>query len=96
MLCGHQEGFAVDVLGGLIGPVGEDARSKAPLWVHRECAIWSPEVRLSLVWSVLACPKLLARQSYVDSSIVTSSAYVRRINRPMKLVMAISGGSAEF
>ncbi|KAA6423960.1 MAG: Tat-binding 7, partial [Trebouxia sp. A1-2] len=42
-LCGHPEGFATDVLGHLIGPIGENARSKQPLWVHRECAIWSPE-----------------------------------------------------
>ncbi|KAL0047680.1 hypothetical protein WJX82_009150 [Trebouxia sp. C0006] len=42
-LCGHPEGFATEVLKHLIGPIGEDARSKQPLWVHRECAIWSPE-----------------------------------------------------
>ena len=58
VLCGHQEGFAVDVLGGLIGPVGEDARTRAPLWVHRECAIWSPEVGLAQVPSLPTCPIL--------------------------------------
>ncbi|KAL0019633.1 hypothetical protein WJX77_006506 [Trebouxia sp. C0004] len=42
-LCGHPEGFATELLSHLIGPIGEDARSRQPLWVHRECAIWSPE-----------------------------------------------------
>lgn len=46
VLCGYPEVFAVDILGRLIGPVGNDARSMAPLWVHRECAVWSPEVCL--------------------------------------------------
>ena len=61
VLCGHQEGFAVEVLGGLIGPVGEDARSRAPLWVHRECAIWSPEVGLQVCLPVPYYGTSLAR-----------------------------------
>ena len=37
-LCGQKDTAEINQLGQLLGPVGND------LWVHRECAIWSPEV----------------------------------------------------
>ncbi|KAK9815637.1 hypothetical protein WJX72_007259 [[Myrmecia] bisecta] len=42
-LCDKQQTFESGSLGTLLGPVGEDAAG-LPIFVHRLCALWSPEV----------------------------------------------------
>ncbi len=47
-LCGQPPVAAVN-LGPLLGPIREVRdRGTQELWVHRLCALWSPEVRASL------------------------------------------------
>ena len=87
VLCGHPEGFAVDVLGRSIGPVAEDARSKTPLWVHRECAIWSPEVCLERksAWPQPANDeRVLAHCLNSVQAYETGDGHIRGISRVLK------------
>ena len=42
--CGEGAAIAGDSLGELLGPVGHTSAGDA-VHVHRQCALWSPEVR---------------------------------------------------
>ncbi|CAK0741288.1 hypothetical protein CVIRNUC_001313 [Coccomyxa viridis] len=42
--CGHDAAFSGGCLGPLLGPVATDQQTGSEYYVHRLCAVWSPEV----------------------------------------------------
>jgi hypothetical protein len=46
--CGGGARALDDELGPLIGPMRNDKSATGVIYVHRECALWSPKVRRSL------------------------------------------------